>query len=127
MVGMRPIGAPDYAFGCVIGQRAGERHRVGIRIFLFGDSVGPGQFHPDIATIEKPAQRRECRAVQPFGDVNAADMIDDDRRVDGGDEVVVLDHPLPPRCMATCQPYGATAAMILRMSSRGIGAPRWAK
>src|SRR5262249_50204551 len=94
MVGMRPIGTPNDALGRMLGERTRERHRVGVRIFLLGDAIAARQLHPYIAAVEKPAQRRKRRAVEPFGNVYAADMVDDDGRIDRSNEIVVLAHPL---------------------------------
>src|SRR6202040_1168161 len=56
--------------------------------------VGARELHPAIAAVEEPTQHRERRAVEPFGNIDAADMVDDDGRIDRSDEIVMLAHPL---------------------------------
>src|SRR6516164_11756943 len=91
---MRPVGAPNNAFGRMRGKRARERNGVGVRIALLGDAIGSRQLHPYIAAVDESPQRRERRAVKPFGDVDAADMVDDDGGIDRSDEIVMLAHSL---------------------------------
>src|SRR6266516_2244911 len=49
---------------------------------------------PESFTKTLPRSSRRRSAVQPFGNVDQADMIDDDRRLDRGDEVVMIEHAL---------------------------------
>src|SRR3974377_1669350 len=44
--------------------------------------------------MDEVAQRRKRRAVEPFGNIDAADMVDDNGGIDRSNEIIVLAHPL---------------------------------
>src|SRR5580693_8833826 len=91
VVRVRPVGAPDDALGGVGGERARERQGFFVRMRMLGDAVAAGQFDPDIAAVEQTQQPPERGAVQAFGDIDASHMVDHHRRLDRGDEIVVID------------------------------------
>src|ERR1700722_15347127 len=91
VVRMRPVGAPDDALRRVGGERARERQGLFVRMRVLGDAVAAGEFDPDIAAVEQAQQPPKRAAVQAFGDIDAPHMVDHHRRLDRGDEIVVID------------------------------------
>src|ERR1700686_4590360 len=90
VVRVRPVGTPDDALGRVGGERARERQGFFVSVRVLGDAVAAGQFDPDIAAVEQTQQPPERRAIQAFGDIDAPHMVDHHRRLDRGDEIVVI-------------------------------------